>query len=175
MAWTQHASIKGPQGDPGDPGAPGPAPEIRVNGGYVQWREEGGEWANLIAVDDLKGADGADGTSVTIVGSVEGADDLPDDLGPGDAGDGYITEDDGHLHVWSGTGWTDVGEIRGPQGPAGADGADGSDGAPGAPGDPGPRGATWFTGQGSPGSIGGQLVGDLYLDTDTGVVYRLEA
>lgn len=169
MAWTQHASIKGPSGDPG------PAPEVRVDSGYIQWRHEGGEWANLIAVDSLKGADGdpgADGTSVTIVGSVPTEANLPNDLGPEDAGDGYITEDDGHLHVWSGSSWTDVGEIRGPKG---EDGDPGTPGTPGEPGAPGARGATWFTGQGTPGAISGQQTGDLYLDIDTGTVYRLEA
>jgi len=70
---------------------------------------------------------GADGTSVTIVGSVPEAADLPDPY-TGAIGDGYVTEDDGHLHIWTGTVWDDVGEIRGPPGIAGADGEDGSAG-----------------------------------------------
>lgn len=168
MAWSQHGSIKGPAGDPG------PAPEVRVAGGHIQWRHEGGAWSDLIAVDALRGQDGAsgaDGTSVTISGTVPTAQDLPGGLGESDAGRGYISSDDGHLHVWSGTSWVDAGEIRGPQGDQGDPGQDGEDGEPG---EPGPRGATWFTGQGTPGAIAGQQAGDLYLDVDTGVVYVLE-
>lgn len=71
------------------------------------------------------GPPGEDGTSVQISGRVANQAALPTNLGPSDAGKGWITENDGHLHVWSGTGWTDVGLIRGPQGEDGADGADG--------------------------------------------------
>src|SRR5690606_23266778 len=46
-------------------------------------------------------------------------------------GDGYITEDTGHLWVWSGSAWVDAGEIRGPEGPPGDDGLPGTPGAPG--------------------------------------------
>lgn len=70
------------------------------------------------------GPPGKDGTSVVIVDSVPTAADLPV-LTPGDAGDGYITEDDGHLHVWDGDSWTDVGNIQGPPGPIGPPGPNG--------------------------------------------------
>lgn len=62
------------------------------------------------------GPTGADGTSVTIVGSVASAANLP---GTANTNDGYITQDTGHLWVWDGAQWNDVGEIRGPQGPPG--------------------------------------------------------
>lgn len=62
------------------------------------------------------GPKGDDGTSVTITGRVPTAAQLPTGLGPDDAGKGWITEDDGHLHVWSGTGFTDVGQVRGHDG-----------------------------------------------------------
>lgn len=71
------------------------------------------------------GPPGADGTSVQIAGRVPNAAALPTNLGPSDAGKGWITEDDGHLHVWSGTAFTDVGRIQGPPG---------EDGTPGTPG-----------------------------------------
>ena len=93
------------------------------------------------------GPPGADGTSVNIVGKVPTAADLPV-LGPADAGSGYITADDGHLHVWDGDSWTDVGTIAGPPGatgPAGATGPTGPTGTPGTPGAPGqgvPTGGT---------------------------------
>ena len=88
------------------------------------------------------GADGADGTSVTISGSVANAGALPTGLGPSDAGDGYLTNDDGHLHVWSGSSWTDVGEIRGPQGATGPQGVTGDTGATGSTGIQGATGPT---------------------------------
>ena len=59
------------------------------------------------------GADGKDGTSVKIKGSVASASQLP---GSAMVGDGYLTNDTGHLYVWGDNGWTDVGAIRGPNG-----------------------------------------------------------
>jgi hypothetical protein len=81
----------GPQGPPGQDGQPG--------------------------VDGLNGQDGADGTSVTIVGNytdTSGGD--PGVIVGVSVGDGYLNNFNGHLFVWGGTSWTDVGEIRGPQG-----------------------------------------------------------
>jgi uncharacterized repeat protein (TIGR02543 family) len=54
----------------------------------------------------------------------------------------YITANDGHLHVWNGTEWTDVGEIRGPVGPTGAQGPQGSTGPTGPAG---PAGQASYT------------------------------
>lgn len=126
------------------------------------------------------GPGGADGTSVSIKGNVANAAALP---GSGNIkGDGYLTNDNGHLHVWGGSSWTDVGLIRGPQGPVGPQGEQGvqgptgqtgSQGPSGSPGTTGARGSKWFTGSGSPGSIGGSLPGDYYLDLSDGTVYLL--
>lgn len=98
------------------------------------------------------GPAGSDGTSVTIAGSVPAAASLPGGLGPGDAGEGYITEDDGHLHVWGGASFTDVGTVRGPDGPTGPAGPQGLVGATGAVGSAGAQGITGPTG--ATGSIG---------------------
>ena len=67
------------------------------------------------------GTDGADGTSVTILGSYNTLADLQAAHPTGSLGDSYIVA--GDLYVWSGSAWTNVGQI---QGPAGADGADGT-------------------------------------------------
>lgn len=62
-----------------------------------------------------QGANGADGTSVTILGTKASSSELPSTA---TAGDAYLI--DGDLWVWDGSQWTDVGTI---QGPAGKDGA----------------------------------------------------
>ncbi len=64
------------------------------------------------------GVKGADGTSVTIKGTVDSPDELPEEGNT--KGDGYII--DGELWVWDGTKWNDVGQIQGPQGEQGATG-----------------------------------------------------
>ena len=78
------------------------------NGAY----KSGSSWA----VVKIKGEDGQDGTSVSILGSVASVGDLPSS--DNTAGDGYLV--DGNLYVWDGDSWEDCGTI---QGPAGEDGA----------------------------------------------------
>jgi hypothetical protein len=50
------------------------------------------------------------------------------------AGDGYLTNDTGALWTWSGSAWTNVGVIRGPQGLTGPAGPQGSTGPAGPAG-----------------------------------------
>lgn len=98
----------------------------------------------------LEGPAGADGKSVTITGTVATVDDLP---ATGELGEGYVTDNDGNLHIWSGTSWTDVGPVRGPegpQGPQGPKGDKGDQGAQGPPGDMGPRGFDGAQGEQGP-------------------------
>lgn len=75
-----------------------------------------------------RGAKGDTGSSVTIVGSVTNPNQLPPSAVEGD---GYITQDTGHLWVWSGTEWNDIGLVRGPDGPEGPPGPTGPAGADG--------------------------------------------
>ena len=79
------------------------------------------------------GLPGEDGTSFTILGTVEQTTDLGE-IYIGDTGDAFLVNSTTHIHVWSGSEWIDLGDISGPQGPAGADGADGADGAQGPQG-----------------------------------------
>ncbi|QDH85168.1 minor tail protein [Gordonia phage Nubi] len=65
---------------------------------------------------------GKDGTGVNLQGAVLTYADLPDDLGPLDAGHAYLVQGNGKLYVWSGTAW-----------PSEANGAD-FRGEPGLPG-----------------------------------------
>ena len=104
------------------------------------------------------GPPGKDGTSVNIVGSVPTSASLPTDLGPEDAGDGYIANDTGDLWVWSGTSWSNVGQIQGPPGPTGAQGPQGTQGPQGVPGTTGatgPPGTTGATGTQGPQGVQG--------------------
>ena len=60
------------------------------------------------------GPAGSDGTSVIIKGTVSDIGQLPSTGNT--AGDSYILSTNGHLYVWTGSVWTDVGQIQGPPG-----------------------------------------------------------
>ena len=98
----------------------------------------------IVGEQGATGATGAAGTSVTIIGSVPDVGGDPqatlNAAFPGAvAGDGVIDENSGDLWVFSGTTWTDVGKVKGPQGATGPQGPQGSTGATGE------RGATGYT------------------------------
>lgn len=80
----------------------------------------------------ISGKDGADGTSVTILGSYNTLAELQAAHPTGNMGDGYMVGPE--LYVWNGSAWEDVGQIQGPQGPQGATGPQGPTGANGADG-----------------------------------------
>lgn len=81
--------------------------DMRVADGYIQYsNDDGATWANLIAIADLKGADGKNGITPTI----------------GANGNWYLGDED--------TGKPSRG-ATGPQGADGKDGANGTDGADG--------------------------------------------
>ncbi len=77
----------GVDGEDGADGSDGRDAELRVSNGFIQWRVAGGEWANLVSLDDLrgprgllgergpKGEDGAPGRGITAT-SVNGAGNL---------------------------------------------------------------------------------------------------
>ena len=82
--------------------------DLRVSDGYIQYSTDGGStWTNLIAVADLKGADGKPGAA--------GADGITPTIGPN--GNWFL-------------GATDTGKPS--RGATGAPGKDGAKGAPGA-------------------------------------------
>lgn len=142
------------------------------------------------------GDTGPAGQSVVIEGSVSSASQLP---ATATKGHGYIAQDTGHLHVWDGAEWDDVGQVKGPPGADGRSvagavvtpsgdltftfsdqttsatwnirGPKGDTGTAGSTGATGQRGTRWYTGQGAPGAQTGQLAGDLYLDLNTGNVW----
>ena len=102
------------------------------------------------------GSRGADGTSVRIIDSVTSATDLLSYPTVSLAiGDGIIESDTGHLNIWTGSTWNDVGTIVGPQGNTGAAGSSGYTGSSGVAGVNGYNGSAGATGSiGYTGSAG---------------------
>ncbi len=125
---------------------------LRVADGHIQYSTDSGEtWANLIAVADLKGADGAKGD--------KGDTGAPGQQGPqgepGVKGADGVTPTIGENGDWY-IGDTDTGKpSRGEKGEKGEPGSDGAPGAPGAPGAKGDKGETGPQGpKGDPGAAG---------------------
>jgi|SRR5690625_808705 len=93
-----------------------------------------------------KGDPGEDGAGIELAGSVPTYGDLPDDLGPGDAGSGYLVQADGKLYIWDGTQWPTDGDGVAFRGPKGDKGDQGDKGDKGDKGDQGDKGDTGNTG-----------------------------
>ena len=86
------------------------------------------------------GPPGEDGTSFSIIGTVEDTSELGE-IYIGDSGDAFLVNSTVHIHVWSGSEWIDLGNISGPEGPPGPQGNPGADGAAGSAGADGQTGA----------------------------------
>lgn len=76
--------------------------------------------SNVSCIQGAKGEDGADGTSVTILGHYDTYAELVAAHPTGSAGDSYMVGSD--LYVWNGSAWENVGQIQGPQGDTGPKG-----------------------------------------------------
>jgi hypothetical protein len=160
--------LPGPKGDTGATGSPGPTGDTGPQGiagpeGAVGPQGPQGD----------TGPEGPAGKGINVKGSVPTQGDLPASANDGDA---YLVAASGHLFVWSGGAWVDLGDLTGPegpqgpagvtgpegpqgpkgdtgaQGPAGADGAPGADGAQGPKGDPGDAGPEGPAGANAPWS-----------------------
>lgn len=132
--------------------------DLRVADGYVQYSTDSGStWQNLIAVAELKGADGSQGPR-----GEPGAKGDPGEKGdkgdPGEKGDPGPKGDKGEPGEKGDTGAKGDAGATGPAGPAGPQGhagAPGKDGAPGAPGAQGEKGEKGEKGDpGTPGAAG---------------------
>lgn len=144
---------------------------LRVADGYIQYSADGGStWQNLIAVADLKGADGAPGkdgptgapgkdghspvvtatksgktTTINVDGAAIATVEDGADGKPGAAGADGITPTIGPNGNWF-LGATDTGKpSRGATGAPGKDGAKGAPGAPGAAGHTPVKGTDYWT------------------------------
>lgn len=89
-------------------------------------------------IQGVAGPQGPAGTSVALKGSIATIGALPA-IG-NTAGDLYVVLADGNGYVWSGSGWSNAGPIRGPAGATGPAGPQGPTGATGPQGATGPAG-----------------------------------
>lgn len=147
--------IQGPKGEPGVQGAAGERGLPGLPGERGPQGEPGLQGPPGAAGRD--GAEGPPGLGLNLKGTVADAAALP---AAAALNDGWITDDTGHVHIWTGTGWVDAGLLRGPQGPpgpAGAAGVAGPTGAAGPAGVAGPAGPAGERGvQGERGPVGAQ-------------------
>ena len=111
-----------------------PAPEdveqqIKDQELFIEYSADANNWHTIFTNGDIylrqkKGANGTwgtaikfvgkDGTSVTIKGNVATSGNLP--TSGIMVGDGYITDDTGHLWIYTASGWIDAGQIKGDKG-----------------------------------------------------------
>ena len=152
-AWL--ASLKGAKGDKGDIGPRGEKGDSFTYSDFTTT-----QLAGLKGPKGDKGDKGADGKSINVKGSVTTSSEL-NRLTNVEEGAGYITQDDGHLHIFSQNNWIDVGGVKGPKGdkgdpgPQGERGADGARGLQGIQGERGPAGSQGIQGpQGIQGERG---------------------
>lgn len=160
LIWVDVGKVQGPPGPQGDQGEEGPRGPQGPQGTPGPVGPEGPRGPQgPLGPKGPQGIQGPPGTSINIRGSVPDAGSLPP--GPHEPGDAWITDDTGHLWVWTDAGFVDVGKIVGPPGPAGPQGPQGTQGVPGPqgpqgyPGPPGPDGPQGPAGaNGAPGSQG---------------------
>ena len=140
-AWL--ASLKGAKGDKGNTGPQGPQGPTGPAG--PQGKQ---------GIQGIQGPKGADGKSINVKGSIKTASELSKLTNVSD-GDGYVTADDGHLHVYTKSSWVDVGVVKGPKGDKGDTGPQGPQGVQGPTGPAGPQGKQGVQGvQGPKGADG---------------------
>jgi len=153
QGFTGATGVQGTTGPTGATGVMGATGSTGVAGATGPQGTTGATGADS-TVPGATGATGPAGTSVVIIGSVPTVGGDPqatlNAAFPGAvAGDGVLDQTTGHLWVYDGALWNDVGQI---QGPTGATGVQGSTGVAGATGPQGTTGATGI--QGPTGATG---------------------
>ena len=131
---------QGPVGETGPAGPTGPTGVAGATG------------PTGVGITGPTGTAGADGTGVSILGSYASLSALQTAHPSGQTGDAYLVN--GELYVWTGSAWTNVGNIKGPTGSTGSTGPTGSNGATGPTGSTGPTGANGSSIQGATGPTG---------------------
>jgi len=151
IGLTGDTGATGAQGAQGIQGIQGP---IGLTGDTGATGAQGAQ--GIQGIQGPIGPDGADGTSVTLKGSVATVEDL-DTIPAPVSGDLWVVTASGDGYVYNGAAWDNVGPIRGPQGIQGATGEQGIQGIQGIQGEVGATGATGAQGiQGIQGETGPQ-------------------
>lgn len=148
------AGLDGTQGITGAQGLQGVQGETGLQGTIGETGAQG-----IQGIQGITGLQGTSGNSITLIGSVTTYTNLPGwpNSYTGIIGDGYITTDTGHLWVWDGTEWDDVGNVTGPQGVQGITGLQGIQGITGLQGIEGIQGIQGTIGDtGAQGTTGSQ-------------------
>lgn len=148
---------QGEQGPKGDPGKPFTVAKTyssvsEMNAGYAT----DGVAVGAFVVIDTGNVDDADNAKMYM---------------KGDTAYTYITDLSGAQGMQGPAGAAGPQGPKGDQGIQGVQGETGSRGPQGAKGETGTRGSLWTSGAGAPAGTGN--VGDMYLDTTTGDVYRM--
>lgn len=159
----------GAAGAKGDPGADGTTPTIGSNGNWFLGSTDTGKPSR-----GEKGADGAPGKGLEILGTYASLDALSAAVTAPTQGDIYQVGAAAPytFYMWDGTtppgAWTSLGELQGPEGERGENGQ---------------RGSFWFAGTAISGPFQGDipfpnsgielaLAGDMYLNTVSSLVYQ---
>jgi Collagen triple helix repeat (20 copies) len=129
------ATMRGAQGVAGPVGATGPAGPAGPEGPTGPAGSQGSQGPQGPA-----GPEGPVGTGLKIVGTVATVGALP---ATGTTGDAYLVG--GVLYVWTGSAWTNAGQVQGPKGDTGTAGATGPQGPQGPQGRQGPAGTAAVT------------------------------
>lgn len=148
-------NVKGPKGDQGNPG---------VQGTKGDKGDTGNTGSTGVGVSSAS-VDASGNLSLTLTNTaVQGPWNVK---GPkGDTGAQGLQGATGDPGAQGETG------LQGPQGLQGVQGPPGDQGPKGDTGNAGARGTKWFTGTGSPGSLTDERDGDLYLNLETGQVWK---
>ena len=133
---------QGPQGPAGPTGPQGPAGPTGLQGPVGATGPVGPQ-----GPIGPTGVQGPAGAGLSVKGTVTTSASLP--ANNNSTNDAYLVANTGHMWVWTGVAWLDVGQFQGPQGATGATGAQGPigpTGLTGATGPTGPQGPTGLTG-----------------------------
>ncbi|MCR5714390.1 MAG: collagen-like protein [Bacteroidales bacterium] len=181
------SDLKGATGDRGPAGEDGDtvAMEQDVDGDIYWWYTKTPSQRNLLAEwNFVKGGRIYCGTALTGTSATQNTNLASP---PYKVDDWYINTSTWNVYVCtdastSGTKWSYVGNIKGPQGSPGAAGQPGADGQPGPAGTDGTRGTRWNVGTAIMGTsttptayatgLSDSIVGDMYLNTMFGDYYR---
>ncbi len=147
---------KGDKGDTGDVGATGPKGDTGADGPQGPQGDVGPQ--GPAGADGAQGPEGPMGVALVPKGTVASQAALPTGASHGDY---YTTDDTGEGFAFDGSGWINLGVMRGPQGDQGPQGLQGDTGPQGPKGDTGLTGPTGPQGPQGEMGPGVEIIGKL--------------